>query len=153
MTQNNYDYIIIGAGQFDLTLSFGHPSPKRRGETPRKNKALVFTRAGGNWLWNDLYSNFLQYSWDFLLRLDVLFENFCCLLQHAVSREFCQILLHGLPNVQLEQSFHRHVPSRCNFFKRRQSACGNMNGDRFAVSWANFQVKSFFSFWSCLWHC
>ncbi|MDQ3004913.1 MAG: hypothetical protein M3R47_05955 [Chloroflexota bacterium] len=32
MTSNHYDTIIIGAGQCDLTLSFGHPSPKRRGD-------------------------------------------------------------------------------------------------------------------------
>ena len=41
---NHYDTIIIGAGQNDLTLSFGHPSPKRRGERGAKNKAPVFHR-------------------------------------------------------------------------------------------------------------
>ena len=40
MTNNHYD-TIIGAGQKDLTPS---PSPKRRGESLRKNKALVFQR-------------------------------------------------------------------------------------------------------------
>jgi hypothetical protein len=32
----NYDTIIIGAGQSDLTLSFGHPSPKGDGNVPLK---------------------------------------------------------------------------------------------------------------------
>ena len=31
---NQYDTIIIGAGQDDLTLSFGHPSPKGEGNAP-----------------------------------------------------------------------------------------------------------------------
>ena len=35
MTNNQYDYIIIGAGHHDLTPN---PSPKRRGESSRKTK-------------------------------------------------------------------------------------------------------------------
>jgi hypothetical protein len=49
MTQNQYDYIIIGAGQKDLTLSFGHSSPKRRGKCTTQNKAL-FYQQGLKWL-------------------------------------------------------------------------------------------------------
>ena len=29
---NHYDTLIIGAGQCDLTLSFGHPSPTGEGD-------------------------------------------------------------------------------------------------------------------------
>ncbi len=32
MTNNQYDTIIIGAGQSNLTPSFGHPSPKGEGD-------------------------------------------------------------------------------------------------------------------------
>lgn len=32
MTSNHYDTIIISAGQSDLTLFFGRPSPQRRWE-------------------------------------------------------------------------------------------------------------------------
>ena len=43
MTQNHYDYIIIGAGQKVLTPN---PSPKRRGgEAPHKTKPPFFTGA------------------------------------------------------------------------------------------------------------
>jgi len=45
---NSYDTIIIGAGQSDLTLSFGHPSPEGEGNAPRKSKAPAFTRACDN---------------------------------------------------------------------------------------------------------
>lgn len=31
MTMNHYDALIIGAGHNDLTLPFGHPSPKGEG--------------------------------------------------------------------------------------------------------------------------
>lgn len=42
---NQYDIIVIGAGKSNLTLSFGHPSPKRREECGAKNKAPVFAGA------------------------------------------------------------------------------------------------------------
>ena len=41
MTTNQYDTIIIGAGQKDLTPS---PSPKGEGNRCAKNKAPVFHR-------------------------------------------------------------------------------------------------------------
>jgi hypothetical protein len=46
MTNNQYDYIIIGAGQSDLTPS---PSPKGEGNRYSKNQAL-FYRQGLKWL-------------------------------------------------------------------------------------------------------
>jgi len=44
MTQNQYDYIIIGAGQSDLTLSFGHPSPVGEGDAPLNENTKIICK-------------------------------------------------------------------------------------------------------------
>jgi hypothetical protein len=44
---NQYDTVIIGAGQSDLTLPFGHPSPKGEGNARLANKKPLFSQRLG----------------------------------------------------------------------------------------------------------